>query len=190
MTELYFTQMIVEVFAAFGKREPTQRIRDAVFRRIANLPDSFLPYAQKRLEDMDSLPQNLGRYLLRELWYDFLDENPRLRAAERSVYGCAECGRHQGTIYAFRQSGSMTYEYALDCVCKAGMTLGWTRERAVQAGYTLRPEAACFSGKFPMPAHIARAIGHTEGMRAAHFAQMEDMGEDMRLYACDEVIRQ
>ena len=68
MKESVFTDSMRRVYAGFGKNMPHQAIQDAAFRRVRDLPDGFMEYAENRLLDEISLPANLGRYLLRELW--------------------------------------------------------------------------------------------------------------------------
>lgn len=112
--------------------------RDAIYRRISRLPDAFMFYAQRCLEDMEVLPANLGRYLLHELWPDYLGENPQLKRQPARSWGCSECEGYPGTIYAWQKKGKVYYEFSLACVCKAGFDTGWTRARALEHGFLLR----------------------------------------------------
>lgn len=82
MTRLDFTNAAELIFAAHGKKLPSTEILDAIYRRISELPPDFLTFAVRHLEDAVDLPKNLGRYLLRELWPEYLEKHPEQRAMQ------------------------------------------------------------------------------------------------------------
>lgn len=91
MKRLTFEDGMDEIYAAFGKKSPEPRVLDAAFRRVENLPDEFMAFCVKRLPDEEKLPQNLGRFMLRELWPEFLDRRPELRSQVMEHAPCQRC---------------------------------------------------------------------------------------------------
>lgn len=87
MNECVFTESLRRIYAAFSKSWPSNAIVDAAFRRVRDLPEDFMGYAENRLLDEVSLPANLGRYLLRELWPYYAAKN----SLESAKQGCPRC---------------------------------------------------------------------------------------------------
>lgn len=84
-----FLEGIEDIFATFGRKRPDDRIVEIIYRRIIDLPDSFMDFAIKHFEDEESLPKNLGKFLLRDLWPDYLERNPDLKFKE--IQCCPKC---------------------------------------------------------------------------------------------------
>lgn len=63
-----------------------------------------------------------------------------------------------------------------NCACGASHAYkgkkGWTKREAMRAGYTL-PQVS-FSSQRPLPPDMEAAIGHTERIRPAHQACLDD----------------
>lgn len=79
-----------DIYAAFGKKMPEDKIVQAIYKRVKTLPDAFMDFALKCLEDEEKLPQNLGRYLFRNLWPEYLALHPELKAIE-DIACCSKC---------------------------------------------------------------------------------------------------
>lgn len=84
-----FYDGIEDIFAAFGKKTPEDKTIQAIYKRIQTLPDAFMDYAVKHFEDQEQLPKNMGRYLFRELWPEYLERNPEMKRSE--VDCCPNC---------------------------------------------------------------------------------------------------
>lgn len=170
MNETTCMTALDEIYAAFGKASPTPRIRQAVYRKIVDLPNDFMVYAQRRLEDMETLPQNLGRYMLVDLWPDYLAENPQLKAQTRA---CPDCDtKTPGWFTVWKPGGE---RLICECVCRKGNDTGWTRKRALAAGYLLEDPLRANAGAFPTGL-CRKAIGHSEAPRPAHLEELEEVG--------------
>lgn len=84
-----FIDGIEEIYATFGKKRPEDQIIQAIYKKIKNLPDSFIDFAVNHFEDEEKLPQNIGHYLFRELWPKYLERNPVMKKSEFSC--CPNC---------------------------------------------------------------------------------------------------
>lgn len=84
-----FIDGIEGIYAIFGKNRPDDRIIQAIFKRIKDLPDSFIAFAVKHFEDQEQLSKNMGRYLFRDLWPEYLERNPELKKMD--VACCHKC---------------------------------------------------------------------------------------------------
>lgn len=84
-----FIDGIEDIFATFGKKRPEDRVVEAIYKRIKDLPDSFMDFAVKHFDDMEKLPQNIGRHLFRELWPEYLERNPEMKKSEYAC--CPNC---------------------------------------------------------------------------------------------------
>lgn len=82
MNEAVFTQSLRDIYAAHGKRMPEGAVKDAIYKRVHELPEGFMAYAVSRLEDVTSLPTNLGYHLLRELWPEYRAQHPEIRSVQ------------------------------------------------------------------------------------------------------------
>lgn len=109
--ETDFLDALDDIYAAFGKKMPEQRIATAAYRRIENLPAEFLPYAKARLEDMEKLPSNLGLFMLKELWPDYRAEHPE-KFVNEPLDGCEKCSGGLRIIY-----DKFGIQYATACQC-------------------------------------------------------------------------
>lgn len=85
MKETVCMDGLKEIYAAHGKRLPDEGIRNAIFKRIQNLPPEFMSFAIAQLEDAPSLPTNLGYHLLRELWPDYRFQHPEITSVHDKV---------------------------------------------------------------------------------------------------------
>ena len=141
MDNLRFFDWMKQLYGTFGKAAPQAHVVDAAYKRIEGLPDSFFPFAEEKLQDREMLPQNIGRELRTILWPEFLSVHPELRSY--ADY-CPECG---GTGWIVKRiadpQGRQGYgrDMAFQCVCRAGMDDGWTRERIEEAGYVIEQPA-------------------------------------------------
>lgn len=84
-----FFDGIEEIFAAFGKKMPEDRVVQAIYKRVRSLPDGFMDFAVRHFEDEEQLPKNMGHYLLRDLWPEYLSRNPDLKSHEYAR--CEKC---------------------------------------------------------------------------------------------------
>lgn len=92
MNIMVFQEGLERIYATFARKFPeNDRIPEAIYRRVARLPDAFMDFAVARIEDMEKLPANLGRYLFRDLWPEYLDANPELRERRYEQQGCPNC---------------------------------------------------------------------------------------------------
>ncbi len=172
MNEFHFNEKLRMIYGTFSKAFPAQHIRDAIFKRVEDLPDAFMDFALKQLENQESLPANLGRHLREELWYDFLRKHPELKA---KVTACPECDNPDDPGTFWMLDGDGNYQH-FNCACGASHAYkgkkGWTKREAMRAGYTL-PQVP-FSSQRPLPPDMQAAIGHTERIRPAHQACLDD----------------
>lgn len=90
MNEVIFLKGLQNIFAAHGKKVPDEAVRNSIFKRINKFPDAFMDYAVTRLENSVELPHNLGLFFVRELWPDFLEDNPHLRSVHDRI-ACPKC---------------------------------------------------------------------------------------------------
>ena len=65
MDRATFDDAMGVVFAAFQKPAPRPAVLEAIFKRVAELPDDFIIWAADVLQDEEKLPANLGRETLR-----------------------------------------------------------------------------------------------------------------------------
>lgn len=104
-----------EILATFGKTStPAPILIDAVFKRVRALPDAFMAYAVKRIQDMEKLPANFGAFLRNELWPDYLDANPQMRARGQE-FSCHRCKQGSPGLKAFYSPDGETHICACDC---------------------------------------------------------------------------
>lgn len=85
-----FYQGLEDIYNTFGKKMPEANVVERIFSRVKDLPDRFMQYAVKHFEDQEKLPQNMGMYLFRNLWPDFLDSNPNMKST-LDVASCPKC---------------------------------------------------------------------------------------------------
>lgn len=89
MDRYVFMDGLNEIFSFFGRKMPDNRICESIFRRVKELPPEFMAFAVRHFEDQESLPRNMGYYLSRILWPEYLEKNPGMRANEISC--CPMC---------------------------------------------------------------------------------------------------
>ena len=100
MNNQIFRQEISSVFAAHGKAAPTGLVLNAVWERVKELPDEFMPWASAELQDVDKLPNNLGFYIAKTLWPQWRAQNRNKTAQE--FHTCQDCnGRLDLPGYGF-----------------------------------------------------------------------------------------
>ena len=139
MNKEVFAEWIRDMYATFGKAAPSQAIMAAVFRRIDSMPTGFLEYAQDRLQDRDTLPQNLGRELRNVLWPEYLQAHPEIRGRE-TVYGCNNCAESPlpGLLWFDDAEG---HTYCGPCVCNTAPSMEhfvhWSLQDIAAQGYVL-----------------------------------------------------
>lgn len=140
MTKLDFSDWLNSLYGSFGKAKPQPHVLESVYKRVETLPDGFFAFAMERLEDRDSLPANLGFELRRNLWSEYLQQNPSLLARHAEQVGCDNCrnSRAPGMLWAKDATGHV---YAFPCVCNATPSLAhlkhWTRAQLFGAGFSL-----------------------------------------------------
>lgn len=181
MNEANFTVYIGRIYASFGKNMPSQAIRDAIFRRVEKFPEAFMAYAEKRLIEQESLPQNLGRYLEQELWPDYKNANP-LVGEWRKQESCPLC---HPAMPGFRRVYSADFSdcFLWKCPCNtdahyAGQ-IAWTDELIAQHGLHTYQEwlewieenPPKYAGKY------LRVIGHSEPIRPRHAKVLQELEE-------------
>lgn len=131
MNKTLFMENMDAIHATFGKPVPTSRILDVIFSRVEPLPDDFMDYARNRVKNMDSLPANFGAFLKRDLWPDYLDKHPELRAREDASC-CPDCDRGNPCYFSMHDPyGGIT---CFRCACR-DREKGWTRQQARARGY-------------------------------------------------------
>lgn len=85
-----FSAGLEEIFAIFNKKTPEERVVEIVYKRVKDLPPEFMAFAIRHFEDQNSLPRNMGMYLARELWPQYLERYPELQSKNEDVY-CPHC---------------------------------------------------------------------------------------------------
>ena len=142
MNESYFYEKLRMIYGTFGKAFPAEHIRDAIFRRVEDLPDAFMDFALKRLENQESLPANLGMHLRQLLWPDYLEKHPRLKAKDKA---CPDCDPAlPGLFWAWDAKG---FRYRQKCACNHdpgfGHIQGLTRRQVeARGGFVHEQDAA------------------------------------------------
>lgn len=171
MTGEHFLEKLREIYGTFGKNMAPNHVQDAIFRRVRDLPDAFMDFALRKLENEVSLPANLGRHLRLELWPDYLDENPQLRAATVPA-GCPRCASGNPGIRNYWEADGTPH--TCRCICNTDpRTAGqWTPTDAelLSLGFYLRNPLP--TAKY-LPPHLRKVIGHVEPAREAHRQYLE-----------------
>lgn len=181
MKDSVFLSGITEIYAAFGKNMPSLAIRNAIFRRLADKPDSFMAYAQERVCNLESLPSNLGRYMELDLWPDYRDSRPEL-ANYNQLVCCALC---DPSLPGFRRVYSVDYQeiYLWKCPCNTNpryaAQLSWTDEMIhKKALHTHADFLAWAQGrKLRMPGKALNVIGKEFRTREKHEDYVRKMEE-------------
>lgn len=85
--------LICNVYATFGKSAPSRHagVVDVITERIAPVPDRVATEILKKLQDLDSMPSNLGKAIM-DVWETWKLENPRAMYKE----ACPMCGGYGG----------------------------------------------------------------------------------------------
>ena len=175
MDKMYFSNCLSKVFSAHGKTFPAMQVAAAIFARVGSLPDDFMSWAVGRLEDYDKLPPNLGRELRRELWPDYLEKHPELKAAEQRRR-CNTCSPDMaGFFRVWDQDGK---SYCLKCACNDRPDLAhipsWTPRMALDAGMTLSdPATDGRSAPRSLPPSMRAALGRSEEPRPGHVREVD-----------------
>lgn len=170
-----FDYMLEEIYGAFGRaRPPTgSPAYRSIFRRTCeerSLPDACAKFIANAISDYDSLPMNLGKAIIAEFG-NWLDLHPELRARESQ--GCMECDvKTPGWFTVWKPDGT---RLLCECACRKGYSAGWTRKRALAAGYLLEDPLRANAGAFPTGL-CRNAIGHNEAPRPAHLEELEEAG--------------
>lgn len=84
-----FRNGLNEIYSFFGRKMPDDRICESIFRRVKSLPDDFMNFVITHFTVQETLPRNMGYYLLRVLWPEYLNKNPDLQAHENKC--CPLC---------------------------------------------------------------------------------------------------
>ncbi len=112
-------KMLLNAYSAFGHHKPEEAIIDAT---VAAVPDDgddgFVRFATNMLADLEDLPPNLGRYLARVLY-------PQYVATLIATYGGSQCGHPEcsecggsGWHEAWRSGAAPgTAPTAIPCIC-------------------------------------------------------------------------
>lgn len=114
MTETYFRSQLGRIYATFGKAWPQAPVIAQIFKQVCDFPEGFMDYALSRCELMESLPQNLGRFLARELWPDYRVANPAIAASE-PVSACPRCRYNYPGVKDFYTPDGEIKLCACDC---------------------------------------------------------------------------
>lgn len=166
MRELVFSDALREIYATFGKTYPAQAVANAIFKRINELPDDFMAFALERCQQREDLPKNLGLFLRQQLWPDYRAAHPEVRQAQQA---CPDCDKDMpGFFTAWRNGVPVT------CICACNTNSDWvgkilgpmSKRQAREQGLETSP---------PATDKASMALGHTESLRPAHKAQLEEM---------------
>lgn len=179
MRKSYFLDQMEKIYATFGKKTPQEAVTDEIFNRIEDFPDDFMDYARSRLCDMEALPQNLGRFLARELWPDFRASRPELFTG-RTDNGCPLCARDTPGYRRVWNPDNKNW-VILPCPCNAKRktefaatdvmihAMGWlTEAEAREARKERYPDGISHK-------HICGMVGHREETGKEHKAYMAEM---------------
>ena len=126
MDNLQFLSWMKTLYGTFGKAASQAHVVDAAYRRVEGMPDAFFTFALEKLEDLDALPQNLGRELRTVLWPEYLAAHPEKRSYADT---CPECNGQGAIIVRIADpQGRPGYgrDRAFRCVCAVGNDEGWT----------------------------------------------------------------
>lgn len=113
MNRAYFIQKLRDIYATFGKSFPGQEVVDRVFERVASMPELVMDVALSQLENEESLPANLGRYIALNVWPSVQAMTGRKGAGE----ACPKCQYGlPGRRFIYRG----IYHYLAACECAGG----------------------------------------------------------------------
>lgn len=176
-----FSDSVERIFAIFNKKMPDDRVIETIYKRVKDLPSDFMDFAVRHFEDQENLPRNLGRYLYRELWPEYLSENPENRA---HVELCPNClPEMPGYRKVWRKESYCNGEkedwFPLVIRCSCGIAPNprkdpvYSDRELLDMGLSLdRPPLKDFHR---LPFEIARALGHIEKQRPDHLQILEAM---------------
>lgn len=85
-----FFDALGRIYATFGKKVPQTEVIERIYDRVCKLPEGFLEYTVQYFEDQDDLPKNMGKFLLRVLWPDYLIKHPELKSTQE-ISACPVC---------------------------------------------------------------------------------------------------
>lgn len=152
MTNEQFFKFWNDTHAAFGYEGQEKKRLSAfkrTFERVEHVPFEALRFVQSRIEDLDSLPRNLGKAILGG-WLEWKSRNPDRVVSEQSYGGSKDCLYCcDGFIYASRDKVSKVYpdaEYPFFFRCAhcgggVGNFLAKTRDQLESEGYRItKPE--------------------------------------------------
>lgn len=182
-----FTDGIEEIYAIFGKKVPEDRILNLVFKRIENLPDAFMDFAVRHFEDQENLPRNLGRYLFRELWPQYLELHPELRSKSEDVY-CPHCdmacgipGRRRVWRLEHLPWGDEYEPVLVRCACGNGPNLTnepiYSDFELESMGFILKNPYPPFDKKRAMSKWLKKVVEAPSEVRPRHEAYMEEIAQ-------------
>ncbi len=155
-------KMIFNAFSAFGHHKPDDAIVDAAVAAVPDdADDGFARFAADMLAELERLPPNLGRYLVRVLYPQYVAT--RIAASGGSQCGlpeCSECGG-SGWHEVWRPGAAPgTAPTALPCICNL-IVDAWSSDRPrkhrhsdlLRAGWTFEAPAPVRQG---MPVTLNR----------------------------------
>lgn len=122
MLPTIFFEGIDRVFAAHGKIRVSAPVKEQIFKRVRDMPDDFMVFAEEELEDYEKLPANLGREIATVLFTAYKNRQQGIALSEITLQ-CPECdGRQYITAYdripVTTPSGKDEHPFrTLHCVC-------------------------------------------------------------------------
>lgn len=123
MEQAKFKNCVREIYAAHGKTPPTDAVMLAVWKRVEDMPDAFMPWAAVKLSDYERLPANLGLELAKQLYPEWRAET---RKTGPSSSNCPECDpRIPGYFFGWkRDSQGILRSGICRCLCNADPAMG------------------------------------------------------------------
>jgi hypothetical protein len=137
-----FNQALRRIYAAHGKIAPANPdILAAIWKRVEDLPDAFMAYAETRFADYEKLPGNMGRELKCDLWPEFRGQNPELVTRREERCDLCRNSDFAGMFRAYRDDEVRMLFCCSDYAQKNSLRR-YTRFEALNEGYALEPQVS------------------------------------------------
>lgn len=115
MDNVYFCKRLRDIYAIFCKAYPPEHVSDAIFERVSDLPDVFMDFAKKQIQDEQTLHVNLGRYFVKDVLPSY--QATLYQSQNRNQAGCPRCADSPVPGLLYWTKG--IYDYAKPCSCDA-----------------------------------------------------------------------
>lgn len=179
MTLQEFASGIEEIYAIFGKKSPEDKVNEIIYRRVMNLPPEFMTFAVRHFEEQETLPRNMGFYLTKILWPEYLERNPHLKSYEEKQL-CPNCLEEMPgfrRVYAKEETAQGVVWVPMEVRCQCGIAPN-PRNDPIYSDWDLEKMGLKLKCPYPdvqfMAAKWRKVIGHNEEQRPEHLTTVEE----------------